>query len=410
MALVIKTVRDELREASEEAKAIMGKAEQEDRLLTDDEKKHIEDLVTKAETLQGKLQGIESQKALGDRLERMYQLGAKPADLRPAIEPNLAPMYKSMGQQFVDSPLYAAFKATSRAGVWILGPIELKATTMTPTGGVIPTSFLPTAPQRPPQMRVASLIASGTLSDGSAVPYLRETVYTNMAATVAQAAAKPESTLTFEQVLDPLRTIAHFLPVADQLLEDADGIRSYIDTQLINGVIAVEESQIIIGDGVAPNVRGFKNVTGLATAVTKGATEGYADAIHRQIMAILTASLTMPDGLAIHPSAWHLLATERGAAGGGYLSGGNWLTEPTRQVWGLPVALTPYLDADEALVGAFATKSQIWRKGGIVVSASNSHADFFIKNLTAIRAEERVQLAVYRPSAFGIVDGLVAPV
>ena len=34
---------------------------------------------------------------------------------------------------------------------------------------------------------------------------------------------------------------------------------------------------------------------------------------------------------------------------------------------------------------------------------SNSHDDFFIKNLVAIRAEERGALAVFRPSAFGEV-------
>jgi hypothetical protein len=37
------------------------------------------------------------------------------------------------------------------------------------------------------------------------------------------------------------------------------------------------------------------------------------------------------------------------------------------------------------------------------VSASNSHSDFFKKNLTAIRAEERVALTVYRPEAFTVI-------
>jgi len=44
--------------------------------------------------------------------------------------------------------------------------------------------------------------------------------------------------------------------------------------------------------------------------------------------------------------------------------------------------------------------------GGTRVEASNSHQDFFIKNLVAIRAERRLALAVLRPSCFGRVTGL----
>ena len=40
------------------------------------------------------------------------------------------------------------------------------------------------------------------------------------------------------------------------------------------------------------------------------------------------------------------------------------------------------------------------------MQASNSHQDYFIKNLTAIRAEERIALAVMVPAAFGKVTGL----
>ena len=58
---------------------------------------------------------------------------------------------------------------------------------------------------------------------------------------------------------------------------------------------------------------------------------------------------------------------------------------------------------------AFGQAAQVFRKGGIRVEASNSHSDFFIKNLVAIRAEERLALAVYRPGAFGEVTGLGVP-
>jgi HK97 family phage major capsid protein len=76
-------------------------------------------------------------------------------------------------------------------------------------------------------------------------------------------------------------------------------------------------------------------------------------------------------------------------------------------LWGLPVARTPSIVANTALVGAFRQASQIFRRGGLRVEVSNSHSDFFVKNLVAIRAEERLALCVYREAAFGTVTGLV---
>jgi hypothetical protein len=42
----------------------------------------------------------------------------------------------------------------------------------------------------------------------------------------------------------------------------------------------------------------------------------------------------------------------------------------------------------------------------VTVEATNSHQDYFLKDLVAIRAEQREALLVYRPSAFTVVSGL----
>jgi len=72
----------------------------------------------------------------------------------------------------------------------------------------------------------------------------------------------------------------------------------------------------------------------------------------------------------------------------------------------VPVAVTLAMTSGVALPGAFRQGAQFFRKGGLTVDASNSHNDYFVKNLQAIRAEERGALAVYRPGAFGEVTGL----
>jgi len=48
----------------------------------------------------------------------------------------------------------------------------------------------------------------------------------------------------------------------------------------------------------------------------------------------------------------------------------------------------------------------LFRRGVLRVEATNSHSDFFQKNLIAIRAELREALVVYREAAFGTVTGL----
>ena len=50
--------------------------------------------------------------------------------------------------------------------------------------------------------------------------------------------------------------------------------------------------------------------------------------------------------------------------------------------------------------------AMVFRRSGIMIAASNSHQDFFIKNLVAIRCAERLTLCVFRPACFGRVTGL----
>jgi HK97 family phage major capsid protein len=56
------------------------------------------------------------------------------------------------------------------------------------------------------------------------------------------------------------------------------------------------------------------------------------------------------------------------------------------------------------IVGAFREGATVWRRGGLSVEASNSHADYFRRNLTALRCEERLAITVFRDAAFQKVD------
>lgn len=377
------------------------------REMTADERTAIETISADARALKDRITRATSDSELLASLERMAgtALPSAPVPHGPRKGP------QSMGQQFISAPQYDFFRKGGHrtASAWRSDSVELFAATLTEDpasgGSLVAPQYMPGITATPtPKLTVADLIAPGT-TDSNLVAYMREKTWTNAAAPVLEGAAKPESTLTFEAAQAPVRKIATWLPVTEEMLEDAPAIRSYIDARLSLGVKIAEEDQLLDGTGVAPQLLGIRATPGLAADVVRGAAEPNYDAILRQIMAIYATSLFMPDGIVMNPADWGTTILTKGPQGQ-YYTPGPFAPIQSQTLWGLPVATTPAIDAGVSLVGAFQQAAQIFRKGGIRVEASNSHQDFFVKNLVAIRAEERLALAVYRPGAFGEVTGL----
>ncbi len=327
---------------------------------------------------------------------------------------------KSIGQQFIEANGYKELLNHGLKGNWTSGDVEVKTTltegtTGSPGGGYQLTQGTPM--QLPGiqqinfrQLTIADLFPSGT-TNSPLIRYLVETAVTNAAAAVAEGGLKPESALSFGKVDGTLHKLATFLPVSDEMLEDFAQIRSYIDARLALFIKLAEEAQLLSGDGTGANLVGLLNRAGLAANIAKGTAPSVAgdnamDAIYRQITVIRTTQFLEPDAIAIDPVGWQNITLAKNSQGA-YYANGPFMDATTPNLWGKRVAVTPAMATTTALVGAFQQGGQIFRKGGLTVEASNSHADFFQRNLTAIRAEERLELAVFRPGAFGTVSNLV---
>jgi HK97 family phage major capsid protein len=411
-----------LAEAKEKVRELSTKAlaTVEDTNLTNEEKKTILDKlepdIKKWEDEVGTLDRFEeTKKKYGNGLEDGAVAGGDGVDHQG--QPVKA---KSLGRQFIEHPAYKALGPISgKSGSWQSDAIELKTTLSEAVGGadlvatpivlpgIVDLRFQPTT--------VFDLIPDGT-TDSPLLRYLVEVAVTNAAAAVAEAGLYPESALTFAKVDESLKKIATFLPVTDEMLEDFEQIASYIDARLQLFVNLQNEVQVLRGDGTGNNLVGLLNRAGLAATIHKGTAPSVAgdndmDAIYRQITQIRTTSFLEPDAVAIDPNAWQTIQLSKNAqgqyyAGGPFLASDNANGGQTGSLWGKKVVATTSMPASTALVGAFAQACQKFRKGGITVVASNSHSDFFIRGETAIRADNRLLLAVYRPGAFGIVDTL----
>lgn len=250
---------------------------------------------------------------------------------------------------------------------------------------------------------VADLMLQGT-TQAQRIEYYEENSLTNAAAAVAEGDPKPESAMGFTLRGDDVRKIATWVPVTDEALQDVEGFESYIRERLGFMVRRREESQLLSGSGTAPEIRGILNRSGLQTQAI--GTDNRLDAVYKAITKVRAVAFAEPTGIVMHPNDWAdvRLMREDGTTGG-YLFGPPSQAGEDR-LWGLEVRITTAMTEGTALVGAFRPHAQVFRKDGIEIAVSSEHSDYFVRNQLAVRAEERLALAVYRPAAFCTVTGI----
>lgn len=397
-----------------EAEAITNASLKEGRSISDEERQKVSNLVEEATQYKTRVAEMVDNEKLHESIERMRGPINEPAQEAPAGA-------KTLGEAFVKSDVFqslqAGFKSGQMTGRWTSGAVEIpyfgeKATVTTTASPVVqPDTQGGIQPLLMRRLTIADLIATGATDSGT-VRYVRETSNTNAAAATTEGDLKPESTIVFDQVDEPVRKVATFLPVSDEMLEDVAQLQSYLDGRLRLFVQHAEETQLLSGTGVAPQLTGLLNRTGVQT-VAKTTGQAITDALYTAITNIRVNANVEPDGIVMHPTNWSSVRTAKDA-NGQYYGGGPFMGPygnggiAVDNVWGLPVVVSSAIAVNTALVGAFRTQAQAFRRGGLTVEASNSHSDFFQRNLTAIRAEERLALAVYRPAAFHTITALNA--
>jgi len=277
---------------------------------------------------------------------------------------------------------------------------------------VIPTVYR--GMERPLVMRDV-LLNIQTASD--AIVVMQETSFTNAAAEVAEATttsggAKPESALAFTEVSYPVRTIAHWIPITRQMLQDLPAMESYVNDRLMTGLMRREDNQILNGDGQAPNLTGILATSGIqdlnaaywaANPVNDAGTDN--EPLNRLLRAKTKIAVTgeaQATFIVANPAdveTWLTLTDgdRMYLVGGG--PAGN-ATIPT--VWGLPIVQSENIAAGTALVGDGSMAAVADRMMGQIFT-TDSHSDFFTKNIFVVLAEERLALPVFRPAAFAKV-------
>jgi HK97 family phage major capsid protein len=144
-----------------------------------------------------------------------------------------------------------------------------------------------------------------------------------------------------------------------------------------------------------------------------GGTANRAETLFKAMNGVRGSAFVEPGWIALNPADYEAIrlskdTTNQYFGGGPFLgsygngqsvSASGQATGSVDTLWGKQVRVTSALGAGTALVGT-PQAAQVWSRGGLSVEATNSHASNFTLDLTAIRAERRLALTVFRPGAF----------
>jgi HK97 family phage major capsid protein len=333
------------------------------------------------------------QRELADRLLTLEQKGHLPQGEGKAAE--------GWGAQLVKSASYKAFGEGAQQKV----RVEVKNTLTGDDATVAPDRRPGIVPGAQNVLTIESLYAHVPTSS-NAIEFSKEASFTNSAAEAAEGAAKAESALTWSLVNMPVSTVAHWIKISRQLANDNRALAAYVDNRMRYGVQRRVETQLVNGNGTAPNISGFLD-TGNFTA------HGYADAalgsvlkklvLIRKIMGDLEVAGYMPDAIVLNPADWAQIEIDIMTATSNAVRV-QVDANGVQRLFGVPVVKSVGMTADTFAVGAFAQHGTIYDRESVVVDMSESDSDNFTKNLITLRAERRLALTSEVPAAIRAGD------
>jgi HK97 family phage major capsid protein len=364
--------------------------------------------------------------ALGGAIEQLKKdAGADVSDLQErvkGIETHLSKSRiacggdsesKSVGLEVVESEQFKSFSTLKapRSGGITVGSF-FKTAIVNATGAnqpLVPAYRVPgIVPPGQQRLTIRDLLNVAPTTSNM-IEFCKETSSTNAAAPqgkgsspqVYENVTKAESAMAFSLVQIPVQTLAHWIPVSRQVLDDSTALQSYINGRMTYFLKLKEEGQLLSGTGSGGDLDGL---IPQATAYDTGDNnvgDTFIDTL-RHAKKQVGLSDYEATAYVVHPTDWETIELTKTT---GTSSSGEYIVANPRVVmqpmlWGLPVVVTKSITQGHFLCGAFSMGATLWDRQQATVEISREHSDFWVKNMAAILCEERLALTVFQADAF----------
>ena len=271
------------------------------------------------------------------------------------------------------------------------------------TGQIVDNAYLPILPEVERKFRVRNALRQGSMS-GDAVQFPDVTGGEGVPTAVSEGSAKPQMDKDFSLVTYNAQTIAGYMRLSNQMLSDFQGITSYLAYELPRQIYNVEDTQLLTGDGSAPNLYGLSSGaltdadfsgTSFVNAIANGLSTKY-DCILAAI-GLLKSRDYAPDAIMMNPTDLVQLAYARDTQG--QYTAPVIFVDNTPTIYGLPIQESSAVASDTFYVMDSQNVGQLFQREGVSVRFFEQDGNNVTTNETTVRGEMREAFAKFHSDA-----------
>jgi len=293
------------------------------------------------------------------------------------------------------------FKGQKEALNFDVDAESLKAVITVPAGSVAP-EFLPIVGPGHDDIHARNAIpVFPTIADVIKFVQFTTTNATAGFATVAMGVEKPELAYTSVLREAPVRKIAGWLDVPDEIMDDVAGFRAWIAYELPKAYLDAEDFMFFKGSGTGINILGLWTQAGTQTLPYGSVTVASND--WDKLMAAITEIRVRKRATSaafVSPLFYMELWINKASGSGEYNYPITMGDNGVLYIGGVPIYWSNVFVGMEGLVGDFARGASIHQRKAMNIAYSTENKDNFTKNIVTIRLEGRVALAIRVPESF----------
>jgi len=244
---------------------------------------------------------------------------------------------------------------------------------------------------------VRQFLPQGTTTS-DLIRYIEEANLSDGTAVKAEGSDAGNTTFDLEVKEAPVRTIAAFVRVSNEMLDDVAGLSAYLGSRLPSK-IRVKEDNVLLYGSDSPALTGI-------TEAASSYVDALADSNVNRFDVLTSAIAQVRDGeymanaIMVHPDDFYNLLLIKDTNGLYLMPDAFRFGAQAPRIAGVPLIANTAVTTGDFLVGDFAMGAQLFDRQQSSIRFYEQDQDNAIKGVITVVASERIAMPIYRPSAF----------